>query len=169
MDKKKTAQNERGRSILQINTPIHKTKSVGQTFNIDKSLFLCYKKSSITKEYTLGRPIGGGLSSDVRMATHKDTGTKRVVKILKKSKIDEERFFTSVEILSKLSHPNILRVFEFFDDNRNYYIVEDDCPGGELFEQICSKGAFSERSASNLMKQILSAVSYSHKNKVIHK
>jgi len=140
-----------------------------ELFNIDQNLFVSYKKSNITKEYTIGRPIGGGKLSDIRMATNKESGAKRAVKIIKKENLEDEKFFAIVDLLCKLSHPNILQTFEFFDDSKHYYIVTDVCNGGELIEEICDKGAMSEKKAAHLIKQVLSAVSFAHKNNIVHK
>ena len=140
-----------------------------EILNIDFNNFVSYKKTNITKEYTIGRPLGGGKLSDTRIATHKESGNKRAVKIIKKTNIDELKFSQIVDVLCSLSHPNILQIFEFFVDSKNYYIVQDVCSGGELIEQICDKGSFSENKAANLMKQILSAIFYAHTHKIVHK
>jgi calcium-dependent protein kinase len=100
---------------------------------------------------------------------HKITGQSRAVKILKKSEQDEEKLFLEVDILAKLSHPNIMQINEFYDDNTNFYIVSEFCSGGELFDTISEKGVFTEKEAAHLMKQIISAVCYSHQNNVVHR
>lgn len=135
----------------------------------DKSNFIAYKKNSITKEYTLGKTLGTGAFGTVRSAIHKATKQVRAVKILKKSDQDEEKLFLEVNILAKLSHPNIMQIYEFFDDNSNFYIVSEYCQGGELFDMITDKGCFSEKEASPIMKQLLSAICYCHQNNVVHR
>ena len=136
---------------------------------INKSNFIAYKKGSISKEYTFGKPLGSGSFGTVRQAVHKQTGQVRAVKILKKSEQDEEKLFLEVDILARLSHPNIMQIYEFYDDNTNFYIVSENCSGGELFDTITEKGVFTEKEACWLMKQILSSVCYSHENKVVHR
>jgi calcium-dependent protein kinase len=136
---------------------------------INKSNFISYKTGSITKEYTFGKSLGSGSFGTVRLATHKLTGQTRAVKILKKSEQDEEKLFLEVDILSKLSHPNIMLIYEFFDDNTNFYIVSEFCSGGELFDTISEKGIFTEKEAASIMKQIISAVCYSHTNNIVHR
>lgn len=136
---------------------------------INKSNFISYKKGSISKEYKFGKTLGSGSFGTVREAFHKVTGNQRAVKILKKSDQDEEKLFLEVDILARLSHPNIMQIFEFFDDNSNFYIVSEFCQGGELFDYIIDKGIFSEKEACGFMKQILSGICYSHENKVVHR
>lgn len=36
-------------------------------------------------------------------------------------------------ILKELDHPNILKVYDLFQDNKNYYLITELCTGGELF------------------------------------
>ena len=136
---------------------------------IKKSNFISYKKGSISKEYTFGKSLGSGSFGTVREAYHKLTGNTRAVKILKKSEQDEEKLFLEVDILARLSHPNIMQIYEFYDDNTNFYIVSEFCQGGELFDCITDKGVFTEKEACNLLKQIVSGICYSHENKVVHR
>jgi len=61
-------------------------------------------------------------------------------------------FFNEITILRDLDHPNILKMHEFYQDLKRYYIVFDICKGGELFDQIESGHLFSEKEAAILMK-----------------
>ena len=60
---------------------------------------------------------------------------KKIRKDHQKAK-DIESLLKDVEILKKLDHPNIIKVYEFYQDASNYYIVTDFCAGGELFDRI---------------------------------
>jgi len=51
-----------------------------------------------------------------------------------------------------LDHPNIIRVYEEYEDSRYYHFVMEYCRGGELFERVIKKGAFSEKKTQILMK-----------------
>ena len=61
-----------------------------------------------------------------------------------------------------MDHPNIIKLFEFFQDSKRYFLVTELCNGGELFERIASEQYFSEQDAANMIKQVLSAVNYCH-------
>jgi calcium-dependent protein kinase len=74
-----------------------------------------------------------------------------------------------VEILKRLDHPNILKIYEFYQDTKYFYIVSEMCTGGELFDRIQEEGHFSERKAAMIMRQILSAVFYCHQHKIVHR
>jgi calcium-dependent protein kinase len=136
---------------------------------IHKENVISHKTSNISKEYTFGKTIGEGAFGKVRLAVHKATKQTRAVKILPKSKIDMEALKNEVSILSKLTHPNIMQIYEIFDDKTNMYIVSEYCQGGELFDIIEKKGNFTEKDACTIMKQLMGAICYSHQNNIVHK
>ena len=136
---------------------------------IHKENIISHKTSNISKEYIFGKTIGTGSFGQVRLAIHKATKQTRAVKIIQKSKVDTKVLFNEINVLSKLSHPNIMQIYEIFYDNTNIYIVSEYCKGGELFEIISTKGNFSEKDACVIMKQLMSAICYSHQNNIVHR
>lgn len=60
-------------------------------------------------------------------------------------------------------------MYEFFEDDKRYYLVTEICKGGELFDEVLARGKFSERDAAVLVKQVLSCVNYCHKNNIVHR
>jgi len=54
-----------------------------------------------------------------------------------------------------LDHPHILKLYEYFEDEKNFYIITEMCKGGELFDKIVEKEFFTEPEAAHVMKQIL--------------
>ena len=66
-------------------------------------------------------------------------------------------------------HPNIIKIFEFYQDERYFYIVTELCSGGELFDKIIEERHFSEKRAAEIMQQILSAVFYCHSHNIVHR
>lgn len=70
---------------------------------------------------------------------HKETKAVRAVKIMKKDKInssEQVRLRYEIDILKNLDHPNILRLYEVFEDNKHIFLVTEYCDGGELFDEI---------------------------------
>lgn len=75
-----------------------------------------------------------------------------------------------LDILTQLDHPNIIRFFETYEDERYYHFVMEFCGGGELFEHIVKKGSiiglvlglFSEEKAAKIMFKLFSAMEYVH-------
>ena len=140
-----------------------------EQLKFDKSAFVCYKTSKINEEYLLGETLGQGAFGTVRKAIHKLTNQERAIKILKKRQQDERKLFLEVNILSKLAHPNIMEIYEFYEDKANFYIVSELCKGGELFDAMTEKGAFKEAEACPIMLQLVSAICYSHSNNIVHR
>ena len=70
--------------------------------------------------------------------------------------------FSEINILKNLDHPNILRIFELYQDKHNYFLITEYCSGGELFDRIKEMNHLTEKKAAELIKQILSAVLYCH-------
>ena len=84
---------------------------------------------------------------------------------------EEEKinFQTEMSLLRKLDHPNILKLFEVFEDPKKYYLVTEYCKGGELFEEIVSRVTFSEQDASRIISQVLKGIAYCHGIGIVHR
>ena len=63
-----------------------------------------------------------------------------------------ERFKQEINILQKLDHPNVLKLYEYFEDDKNVYLVTEICRGGELFDKIIEEEFFSEKEAAIIFK-----------------
>jgi calcium-dependent protein kinase len=72
---------------------------------------------SVKDNYQIGKRLGGGGFGEVRYCRHKKTKEKRAVKFIQKSKLlDSDSFFNEVSVLSSLDHPNIIKLFEFYEE-----------------------------------------------------
>jgi calcium-dependent protein kinase len=141
---------------------------------IDTYLFCRLKKGNIRDNYTIGRKLGAGSFGFVREAIHKGTGYKRAIKTIHKETLTEDmkahsRFFAEVDILSRADHPNIVKLYEFYEDDRYYHLVTEYIGGGELFDFIIKTKLLSEPIAANFMKQIFSGLAYCHSNNIVHR
>lgn len=57
--------------------------------------------------------------------------------IIKKNLVDQIRLET--EIQYKLNHPNILKLYDHYEDDKNIYLVLEYCPKGQLYELLQKK------------------------------
>jgi calcium-dependent protein kinase len=114
--------------------------------------------------------LGEGTYGVVYECREKDTGEMRAIKQLERLKIkNPKRFNNELIALRTLDHPNIIKLFEIFEDKDNIYLVQELCSGGELFDQLAERDHFDELYAANVFEQILKALWYSHKNKICHR
>ena len=74
-----------------------------------------------------------------------------------------------IKILQKLDHPNVLKLYEYFIDDENIYLITEMCRGGELFDKIIEKEFFEEKEAAKLFRQILLSLNYIHSQGIAHR
>lgn len=128
--------------------------------------------SPLDKDYNIQKQLGKGAFGKVVQAFHIPSKEHRAIKIINTrhlNKEDKTKIFQEIKILSKLDHPNIIKIYEYFISSRNIYIVMELLNGGELFDKITSSEKFSEIEAANTMKEILSAVKFCHDKKIVHR
>ncbi|CAG9321820.1 unnamed protein product [Blepharisma stoltei] len=140
---------------------------------VNQSDFAVENQGKLRDTYRIGSKLGDGAFGSVRKITHRITGEIRAVKTIHKKTLrtEEERqtFFNEVSVLRSLDHPNILKFYEFFQDDKNYYLITELCSGGELFDRIINNGSFSEATAAEYLRQILSVLAYCHERNVVHR
>ncbi|CAK0822001.1 unnamed protein product [Prorocentrum cordatum] len=128
------------------------------------------KPGRIEDAYTLDKKLGEGAYGAVRMGKHKSTGCSRAIKTIAKDKMSNvARFKQEIAIMKVMDHPNIIKLYETFEDRRNIYLAMELCKGGELFYRIIDAGSFTEAQAAIVMQQMLRAVFYMHGHSICHR
>ncbi len=127
------------------------------------------EKGNPKKNYTPIKLLGKGSFGSVYEAENIIFRNRVAMKIINKSDtdMDEKEILNEIDILKKLSHPNIVKIFEFYITKAHYYIVTEYCKDGELFSYI--KNKYSERQLAVLFYQIFSGLWYLHDNKILHR
>lgn len=77
-------------------------------------------------------------------------------------------FINETETLKKLSHMNIITVYEIYEDDAHFYLVTELVKGTDLFDEV-SKGALTEKSAAHIMKEVLLAINHCHHENICHR
>ncbi|KAL1435947.1 hypothetical protein MTO96_010711 [Rhipicephalus appendiculatus] len=99
--------------------------------------------------------------------TKEATGKEYAVKIIDKFKRDCQE---EVEILLRYGqHPNILTVYDVYQDAASVYIIMELLKGGELLDRILNQKHFSEREASAVLEVIAKTMKFLHDNGVVHR
>lgn len=131
-------------------TYLAKAKTQGDHGNIDCSFYVAIKeffmKDINGREDTLvASGSNGGLFADYR-----------------------KKFAREAQNLGKLNHPNIIRVFESFEANNTSYYSMEYIDGGSLDDYITEHQGIPEQKAIDITKQIGNAISFMHRNKMLH-
>ncbi|ADG82636.1 serine/threonine protein kinase with PASTA sensor(s) [Thermincola potens JR] len=80
-----------------------------------------------------------------------------------------DRFRNEAQAVARLSHPNIVGIYDVGEENGIHYIVMEYIEGRNLKEVIHEKGALPVNEAVNIAKQICDALSHAHENGIIHR
>jgi len=89
-------------------------------------MFISKGAGTLRDAYKIGKVLGEGAFGEVRLCTHRESGEKRAVKVLRKDAMDEEEtkaMQNEINILRDLDHPNIVKIYEYFEDAKRFYIV----------------------------------------------
>ena len=73
------------------------------------------------------------------------------------------------EVLQKLSHPNIISLKDVFQTDNTLFIVTEYVTGGELFDRLVDKGAYTEDKAKLLTRRLFQAIKYMHDRNIVHR
>ena len=122
-----------------------------------------------SKKYKVLSHLGNGSYGKVYKAMNLKTENLVAIKSVKKKKDkeDEDKIVSNeIDLLKRLSHPNIVKIYEFYDIKDNYYLITEYCKYGELYKYY--KFHFSEKQICVLFYQIFSGLIYLHENNILH-
>jgi len=132
---------------------------------------MSYNYSDINN-YEFLKTIGEGNFAKVRLSVFKPTKEEFAIKIINKKKLKQKMKNTisrENEIISRLKHPNIIKVIDILEDLENYYIIMENCQKGELFDYIVAHRYLSEKEASIFFYQLINGVEYIHSQNIVHR
>ena len=145
-----------------------------QKEGFNKEKFVGKVEGKLEDKYKIIKEIGTGGFSRCLLVKNKTTGIEYACKELPKKKLsDYEGLMREVNLMIKLDHPNIIKLYEVYENDKNIYLIMELCTGGELFDRIVENTEngvqFTEKQAANLFKQMMSAINYCHKNGIVHR
>ena len=117
--------------------------------------------------------LGSGTYGTVKkVCLIKNPLTIRAMKIIPKENImegvDNSKLIDEIQILKKVDHPNIMKIYECFIDKDNFYILSDFCDQGDLLGKLEKLGKMNEIVVKFIMDQIFNAVAYLHSRNILH-
>ncbi|TFK04746.1 beta-2-glycoprotein 1 [Platysternon megacephalum] len=132
-----------------------------------------HHKHNLKHRYELQETLGKGTYGKVKRAIERFSGRVVAIKSIRKDKIKDEQDMVhirrEIEIMSSLSHPHIITIFEVFENKDKIVIIMEYASKGELYDYISERRRLSERETRHFFRQIVSAVHYCHKNGVVHR
>ena len=131
------------------------------------------QQQKILGDYIIKNTIGKGTFSKVKLGIHKRSGMKVAIKILDKSKIiekeDFERIVREIQMISEMDNDHVIKVYQIFEDEKNYLIIMEYCEGGELFNYIVEKQKLPENETAFFFYQIIKGIEYIHSKNIAHR
>ncbi|CAH1800245.1 unnamed protein product, partial [Owenia fusiformis] len=129
-------------------------------------------ESKFEECYRFGAKLGQGTFGIVREATNIKTEQCWAIKAVNKEKAGSSTvklLEREVSILKRVQHENIIHLEEVFETSKKMYLVMELCERGELADILKVKGQLPEDDVKTVMKKLASAISYLHKNDIVHR
>lgn len=141
-------------------------------FNEWLELLTQASRSTIKDHYALVAVLGEGHFGRVYLGKDRQTFERFAVKVLHKSTTKTRSHLhiqRELEILRRVNHPNIVRLYDLFVDDQKLYFVLEYMPGGALFDLLAERKTFSEELASSIVRDILRGLAYLHAHNIVHR
>lgn len=116
--------------------------------------------------------IGRGAFGTVVEGTKRESNEKVAIKIIILGSImlaNINLIHTEVKTLQCLNHPNIVKLFDFYETPDAFHICMEIVKGGELFDRITQKKFYSERDARDLVVILVKTVKHCHDHCIVHR
>jgi len=128
--------------------------------------------------YKLGKTLGTGGFSVVKLATEKATKCEFACKVMTlppigskttEAESTREDIFKEIDILVGLNDINVVYLKEYFQEGDKVYLIMELLTGGELLDAVLDKGSYSEADARLCFLQLLRGIHYLHSQGVAHR
>ncbi|XP_066146852.1 uncharacterized protein Nuak1 isoform X2 [Euwallacea fornicatus] len=130
-------------------------------------------KKKLRQRFDIIKKLGQGTFGKVQLGINKETGQEVAIKTIKKSKIESDadliRIRREIQIMSSVQHPNIIHIYEVFENREKMVLVMEYAAGGELYDYLSERKVLPEEEARRIFRQIATASYYCHKHKICHR
>ena len=142
---------------------------INRVLSINKSVELGFESEPKISDFNIIKELGNGSYGRVLLVQHNKTKAKYALKIIVKQKLllndeDRQQFIREVEIMYKIHHPNVVKLFGHFEDNTYCYLLMEYIQGGELFAYIPQHGKpkISTQQIASIIRDVISAIYFMH-------
>ncbi|CAI9623071.1 unnamed protein product [Staurois parvus] len=143
---------------------------MGHKEEVEDSCIWKKQTNNIRDTFVFMEVLGSGAFSEVFLVKERSTGQHYALKCIKKVNSARDRSLENeIAVLKKIKHDNIVTLEDIYESSSHFYLVMQLVSGGELFDRILERGVYTEKDASNVIRQVLSAVKYLHDNGIVHR
>ena len=129
--------------------------------------------SNINDLYEIKGTLGKGKFGKVKLGVHKQSGKQVAIKIINKNfleGVDLEQIKSEIDILKIAKHPNIIKLYDVYENEKYIYIIMEYCLGGDLFSYIEKRNfKLSEERAAEIIHKLCTAVYFLHQYGIVHR
>ena len=129
--------------------------------------------SNISELYEIKGNLGKGKFGQVKLGIHKESGKQVAIKIINKKYVEDmefEQIKSEIDILKIAKHPNIIKLYDVFENEKYIYIIMEYCPGGDLFSYIEKRDfKIKEERAAEIVHKLCTAVYFLHQYGIVHR
>ena len=129
--------------------------------------------SNISELYEIKGNLGKGKFGQVKLGIHKESGKQVAIKIINKKYVEDmefEQIKSEIDILKIAKHPNIIKLYDVFENEKYIYIIMEYCPGGDLFSYIEKRDfKIKEERAAEIIHKLCTAVYFLHQYGIVHR
>ncbi|KAI2832900.1 hypothetical protein CBS147343_10120 [Aspergillus niger] len=152
------------------------------------------KRKTHVGPWQLGKTLGTGVSGRVRLAKHSVTGQLAAIKIVSKKSaaitqsasiagmdkranrmggIGPRQIPSGLErevvIMKLIEHPNVINLYDVWENRGELYLVLEFVEGGELFDYVSENAPLREEEAVRIFCQIIAGLGYCHRFNICHR
>jgi len=147
---------------------------MGKTHSSDKLKATTANNQFMINNYLINRKkkLGDGHTASVYMATNLLNDKIVAAKVIKKDQIipiDLSLAYTEIKTLKILSHQNIVKLYDTYDDDDTLILFLELGKEGDLYTYLEKNNNVTEQMARKIFIQLLNAIDYAHKNNIVHR
>uniref|UniRef100_A0A6Q2Z5B6 Non-specific serine/threonine protein kinase n=1 Tax=Esox lucius TaxID=8010 RepID=A0A6Q2Z5B6_ESOLU len=132
-------------------------------------------QENVEDYYEIGDELGSGQFAVVKKCRERNSGLEFAAKFIRKRRskssrrgVTREDIEREVSILKEIQHPNVITLYNVFENKADVILILELVSGGELFDFLAEKESLTEEEATEFLKQILEGVHYLHSKHIAH-
>ena len=147
---------------------IIKNRVVNRFFPVPEPVLKGLEPEPKIEDFTILKELGSGSFGRVLLVEHNGTKAQYAIKAIDKrlqDNIDEKPYFRrEMEIMYRIHHPNVVKLFGHFEDNTYCYFLMEYVSGGNLYSLVPKRGRskITMQQAVSIIKDVISALYYLH-------